>query len=248
MWESEIGHKGNWNFFAQWKRHCTFLQHRKARRSSLRLFASKETYILKNGRLTTYVHLFDSCTQDFHLRKLNLLLTLKAHNPFIHSVHLRSDEAGCYHNNLLLASIHDISKRVGIVVTSYDFSEPQHGKEKAFVTVSFVPWNHQWGNTVTRVMTFNPHRTGGKHFWRDLANWRCHRFCLWGEREPYDYRCDNNHVPPFSMYRTTLSFYGNESVFRKRTNLLNYNNLIRAPQRPTSMEINDNIFFKTDLK
>lgn len=51
-----------------------------------RLFASKETYILKNGRLTTYVHLFDSCTQDFHLRKLNLLLTLKAHNPFIHSV------------------------------------------------------------------------------------------------------------------------------------------------------------------
>ena len=80
----------------------------------------------------TYVHPFDSCTQDwFAVASIleNLLLTIKAHYPSVKCVHLRSDEAGCYHNNLLLASIHDVSKRVGIAVETYYFSEPQHGKD-----------------------------------------------------------------------------------------------------------------------
>ena len=34
------------------------------------------------------------------------------------------EEEGFQHNNLLLASRHDISKRVGVIVKSYDFSEP----------------------------------------------------------------------------------------------------------------------------
>ena len=44
-------------------------------------------------------------------------------------VSLRSDEAGCYHNNFLLAAVRDAGKRVGLTVTQYDFSEPQYGKD-----------------------------------------------------------------------------------------------------------------------
>ena len=38
---------------------------------------------------------------------------------------VRSDEAGCYHNNFLLAVVTDAGKRFGLTVTQYDFSEPQ---------------------------------------------------------------------------------------------------------------------------
>ncbi|KAK3728256.1 hypothetical protein QZH41_006730 [Actinostola sp. cb2023] len=44
-------------------------------------------------------------------------------------VYLRSDEAGCYHNNHLIAAARDIGDRVGITVVRYDFSEPQQGKD-----------------------------------------------------------------------------------------------------------------------
>ena len=42
---------------------------------------------------------------------------------------LRSDEAGCYHNNFLLAVVTNAGKRFGLTVTQYDFSEPQCGKD-----------------------------------------------------------------------------------------------------------------------
>ena len=42
---------------------------------------------------------------------------------------MRSDEAGCYHNNSLIAAAKDIGQRVGITVCRYDFSEPQFGKD-----------------------------------------------------------------------------------------------------------------------
>ena len=45
--------------------------------------------------------------------------SLKTH---ISRVSLRSDEAGCYHNNSLMAAVRDIGERVGITVTQYDFS------------------------------------------------------------------------------------------------------------------------------
>ena len=51
------------------------------------------------------------------------------YNVKISMVYLRSDEAGCYHNNLLPASLKDLGQRVGIKVMRYDFSEPQHGKD-----------------------------------------------------------------------------------------------------------------------
>ena len=49
--------------------------------------------------------------------------------PQITQVSLTSDEAGCYHNNFLLAVVTDAGKRFGLTVTQYDFSEPQYGKD-----------------------------------------------------------------------------------------------------------------------
>ena len=86
--------------------------------------------------------MFDTCTQDwFAVASIleNLLLTLKVENPSLSKAFIRSDEAGCYHNNLLIASIHGISQRTGVVIERYDFSEPQHGKDIIYVTGLFVP-------------------------------------------------------------------------------------------------------------
>ena len=49
---------------------------------------------------------------------------LKKEHPQITQVSLRSDEAGCYRNNLLLAAVRDAGGRVGIEAARYDFSEP----------------------------------------------------------------------------------------------------------------------------
>ena len=51
-------------------------------------------------------------------------------SPQITQVSLWSDEAGCYHNNFLLAVVTDAGKRFGLTVTQYDFSEPQYGKDE----------------------------------------------------------------------------------------------------------------------
>ncbi len=82
--------------------------------------------------LISYRHLFDSCAQDwFAVLSIieNLLSNVKANTPSITKAYLRSDEAGCYHNNFIIAALTDVSKRVGIQVERYDFSEPQHGKD-----------------------------------------------------------------------------------------------------------------------
>ena len=42
---------------------------------------------------------------------------------------MRSDEAGCYHNNSLIAALPSIGERTGISVRRFDHSEPQHGKD-----------------------------------------------------------------------------------------------------------------------
>ena len=77
----------------------------------------------------TYTHMFDTCTQEcFTVASIleNLLLTLKMENPSLSKAFIRSDEAGCYHNSLLRASIHGISQRTGVVIERYEFSEPRH--------------------------------------------------------------------------------------------------------------------------
>lgn len=81
-------------------------------------------------QVTSFAHLFNQCTQDwFAVASIieHLLTYLKAKN--VQSVSLRSDEAGCYHSNSLIAAVRDIGERVGIAVKSYDFSEPQSGKD-----------------------------------------------------------------------------------------------------------------------
>ena len=82
--------------------------------------------------LTSYAHIFDSCQQDWYAVCSiieNTLEVVEKDHPQITQVSLRSDEAGCYHNNFLLAAVTDAGKRVGLTVTRYDFSEPQYGKD-----------------------------------------------------------------------------------------------------------------------
>ena len=82
--------------------------------------------------VTTYAHLFDSCNQDwFAVASIleNVFQLLKKEHPSITKAYLRSDEAGCYHNNFLICSIREISHRTGISIEQYEFSEPQHGKD-----------------------------------------------------------------------------------------------------------------------
>ena len=54
---------------------------------------------------------------------------IKTSDPGITKAYLRSDEAGCYHNSSLTASLRDIGDRQGIEIVRYDHSEPQHGKD-----------------------------------------------------------------------------------------------------------------------
>ena len=78
---------------------------------------------------TSYVHIFDQTTQDwFAVASIleNLIGHIKSSKPLVSKIFLRSDEAGCYYNNLLIAAIKDIAHRRGVDVCRYDFSEPQH--------------------------------------------------------------------------------------------------------------------------
>ena len=82
--------------------------------------------------VTSYAHLFNSCTQDwFSVLSIieNLMSVIKKSNLGITKAYLRSDEAGCYHNSSLIASLRDIGDRQGIEIVRYDHSEPQHGKD-----------------------------------------------------------------------------------------------------------------------
>jgi len=82
--------------------------------------------------LQSYAHLFDTCQQDwFAVCSIieNTLETMKTQKPHVTQVYLRSDEAGCYHNNSLIAAAKNIGQRVGTTVCRYDYSEPQYGKD-----------------------------------------------------------------------------------------------------------------------
>ena len=82
--------------------------------------------------VSSYTHIFDQCTQDWYAVASiikHLLLHLKQQDPQFEKAYLRSDKAGCYHNNCLIAAVKDIADRVGIKVMSYDYSEPQSGKD-----------------------------------------------------------------------------------------------------------------------
>ena len=73
--------------------------------------------------VTWYVHLLNSCKQDW-LSVLsvleNLFVTIKLQNSGIIKAFLRSDEAGCYHNSKLVSSLRELGYRLAIELVRYD--------------------------------------------------------------------------------------------------------------------------------
>ena len=73
-----------------------------------------------NGlEIMSYVHLFESCAQEWHAVCAileNLLCNIKQIKPAVNEVFLRSDGIGCYHNNNLIAAASNVGTNVGIKV------------------------------------------------------------------------------------------------------------------------------------
>ena len=69
--------------------------------------------------IASYVHLFDSCTQDWYAVYgilTHLLKIVKADRPHISRAYLCSDGAGCYFTNNLIAAVSQFGEQVGITV------------------------------------------------------------------------------------------------------------------------------------
>ena len=75
--------------------------------------------------VTSHAHLFDSCAQDSYTVfaiLIHLLKTVKITNPLISTeslTALRSDGAGCYHSNNLIAALNEVHVHTGIRVLRY---------------------------------------------------------------------------------------------------------------------------------
>ena len=70
-------------------------------------------------QVQSYVHLFDSCARDWYTVCAileDLLTIIKENKPEVNQAFMRSDGAVCYHNNNLIAAVHDLGVRVGVKV------------------------------------------------------------------------------------------------------------------------------------
>ena len=81
-----------------------------------------------------FVHIFNFCTQNnYAVASIfeHLFQTIKAEYQSIlfSKAFVRSDNAGCYHNGLLLLCLHEVAKNAGVNLIRYDFSGPQAGKD-----------------------------------------------------------------------------------------------------------------------
>ena len=80
----------------------------------------------------TYVVAIYSCKQDWFsvscIRE-EVLVCIKESHQSVCRVILRSDNARCYHCNALLSTINSASRRSGLEVIRYDFSDPQSDKD-----------------------------------------------------------------------------------------------------------------------
>ena len=84
------------------------------------------------AEVDTFVHIFDSCTQDWlSVASIaeHVLSVIKMEYPSITKFFLRSDNAGRYHNTELLLSLKAMGGRHGVEFKRYDFSDPQSGKD-----------------------------------------------------------------------------------------------------------------------
>ncbi|KAI8484508.1 hypothetical protein Bbelb_377790 [Branchiostoma belcheri] len=80
----------------------------------------------------SFVHIFNNCRQDWAAVCAivqSVLQTIKSENPALSRVFLRSDNAVCYHCAPLILSLPAISRKTGISVQRFDFSDPQAGKD-----------------------------------------------------------------------------------------------------------------------
>ncbi|CAF1482660.1 unnamed protein product [Adineta ricciae] len=79
-----------------------------------------------------FCHVFDQCVQNATTVISSIIrhifLCLRQTLPNIKFLHLRSDNAGCYHGSESLLSVVQIFKETGIWIKSIDFSDPQSGK------------------------------------------------------------------------------------------------------------------------
>jgi len=80
----------------------------------------------------TYVVAIDSCKQDWFSVSCILeevLVCVKESHQSVCTAILRSDNAGCYHCSAPMSTINSTSRRSGVKVIRYDFSDPQSGKD-----------------------------------------------------------------------------------------------------------------------
>ena len=81
--------------------------------------------------MMTFVHIFEASNQDNCdvLAILNdVFCQLKSVNPELQTVHLRQDNASCYHCALMMFTAYQAAKRNNLQLKSMDFSDPQGGK------------------------------------------------------------------------------------------------------------------------
>ena len=82
--------------------------------------------------MMTFVHVFDSATTQDSSTVLAILddvfIQLKIVMPELQTIHIRSDNAGCYHCAQTLITAPQIAKRRGLQISRIDFSESQAGK------------------------------------------------------------------------------------------------------------------------
>ena len=79
----------------------------------------------------TFVHIIENSSQDTSavVRILeHTLRTVKTKHPEITSAFLCQDNAGCYHNSVLLATCSVLKSKTGVSVCRVYFSDPQGGK------------------------------------------------------------------------------------------------------------------------
>ena len=83
---------------------------------------SKPTDSTGKLEVKSYVHLFNSCAQEsptVYAIIIHLLKKVKAVSPHVTKAFLRSDGAGCYHSNNLIASLQQSLSHTGIKVMRY---------------------------------------------------------------------------------------------------------------------------------
>ena len=85
--------------------------------------------------------MFDECVQNaktvisiLH----HLFSVLRRSTPTIKYVHLRSDNAGCYHSAEALLSVQKLFEETGVWIKSIDFCDPQSGKGPCDRTAAVV--------------------------------------------------------------------------------------------------------------